>query len=165
MQDQAMRAGNLCGKERTYSISELAQEFDITPRTIRYYEDEGLITPAREGQTRIYSHKDRIRLKLTLRGKRLGFSLAEIRELFDMYGTDRSSRMQLHSMIHLIEASRHSLRQQLEVIQMVMAELDAGEQRCIHSLGGLKTDGDCQTLGVSRPRYPGFPVDIRSGRP
>ncbi|MBP8112808.1 MAG: MerR family DNA-binding transcriptional regulator, partial [Aeromonas sp.] len=52
-----MRAGNLCGKERTYSISELAQEFDITPRTIRYYEDEGLITPAREGQTRIYSHK------------------------------------------------------------------------------------------------------------
>ena len=120
MQDQAMRAGNLCGKERTYSISELAQEFDITPRTIRYYEDEGLITPAREGQTRIYSHKDRIRLKLT----------------------DRSSRMQLHSMIQLIEARRHSLRQQLEDIQMVMAELDAAEQRCIQSLSGLKTDGD-----------------------
>lgn len=112
------------------------------PRTIRYYEDEGLITPTREGQTRIYSHKDRIRLKLTLRGKRLGFSLAEIRELFDMYDTDRSSRMQLHSMIQLIEARRHSLRQQLEDIQMVMAELDAAEQRCIHSLGGLKTDGD-----------------------
>lgn len=103
------------------------------PRTIRYYEDEGLITPTREGQTRIYSHKDRIRLKLTLRGKRLGFSLAEIRELFDMYDTDRSSRMQLHSMIQLIEARRHSLRQQLEDIQMVMAELDAAEQRCIHS--------------------------------
>ena len=106
-----MRARHASGKERTYSISELAQEFDITPRTIRYYEDEGLITPTREGQTRIYSHKDRIRLKLTLRGKRLGFSLAEIRELFDMYDTDRSSRMQLHSMIQLIEARRHSLRQ------------------------------------------------------
>ncbi|ELM3649002.1 MerR family DNA-binding transcriptional regulator, partial [Aeromonas salmonicida subsp. salmonicida] len=75
---------SLPGKEITYSISELAHEFDITPRTIRYYEDEGLITPTREGQTRIYSHKDKIRLKLTLRGKRLGFSLAEIRELFDM---------------------------------------------------------------------------------
>ncbi len=142
MQDQAMRAGNLCGKERTYSISELAQEFDITPRTIRYYEDEGLITPAREGQTPIYSHKDRTRLNLTPRGRRLGFSLAEIRELFDMYDTDRSSRMQLHSMIQLIEARRHSLRQQLEDIQMVMAELDAAEQRCIQSLSGLKTDGD-----------------------
>lgn len=79
---------------------------------------------------------------MTLRGKRLGFSLAEIRELFDMYDTDRSSRMQLHSMIQLIEARRHSLRQQLEDIQMVMAELDAAEQRCIHSLSGLKTDAD-----------------------
>ena len=82
-----MKASPFSGKEVTYSISELAQEFDITPRTIRYYEDEGLITPSREGQTRIYSHKDKIRLKLTLRGKRLGFSLAEIRELFDMYDT------------------------------------------------------------------------------
>ena len=110
----------LPGKEITYSISELAHEFDITPRTIRYYEDEGLITPTREGQTRIYSHKDKIRLKLTLRGNRLGFSLAEIRELFDMYDTDRSSKTQLHSMIQLIDAKRQSLRQQLEDIQMVM---------------------------------------------
>ncbi|WP_323993941.1 MerR family transcriptional regulator [Aeromonas hydrophila] len=132
----------LAGKEVTYSISELAHEFDITPRTIRYYEDEGLITPTREGQTRIYSHKDKIRLKLTLRGKRLGFSLAEIRELFDMYDTDRSSKTQLHSMIQLIEAKRHSLRQQLEDIQMVMAELEAAEQRCVNSLNSLKTSAD-----------------------
>ncbi|MGL6606966.1 MerR family transcriptional regulator [Aeromonas hydrophila] len=126
----------------TYSISELAHEFDITPRTIRYYEDEGLITPTREGQTRIYSHKDKIRLKLTLRGKRLGFSLAEIRELFDMYDTDRSSKTQLNSMIQLIEAKRHSLHQQLEDIQMVMAELEAAEQRCVNSLNSLKTSAD-----------------------
>lgn len=151
-----MRARHASGKERTYSISELAQEFDITPRTIRYYEDEGLITPTREGQTRIYSHKDRIRLKLTLRGKRLGFSLAEIRELFDMYDTDRSSRMQLHSMIQLIEARRHSLRQQLEDIQMVMAELDAAEQRCIHSLGGLKPTGIDRLWGYLAPGIPVF---------
>ncbi|KTA77792.1 MerR family transcriptional regulator [Aeromonas salmonicida] len=133
---------SLPGKEITYSISELAHEFDITPRTIRYYEDEGLITPTREGQTRIYSHKDKIRLKLTLRGKRLGFSLAEIRELFDMYDTDRSSKTQLHSMIQLINAKRQSLHQQLEDIQMVMAELEAAEQRCANSLNSLKSSAD-----------------------
>ncbi|HHQ4675175.1 TPA: MerR family transcriptional regulator [Aeromonas veronii] len=133
---------SLPGKEITYSISELAHEFDVTPRTIRYYEDEGLLTPLREGQTRIYSHRDKIRLKLTLRGKRLGFSLAEIRELFDMYDTDKSSKNQLHSMIQLIEAKRGALRQQLEDIQMVMAELEAAEQRCVNSLNSLKTGAD-----------------------
>ncbi|WP_421324662.1 MerR family transcriptional regulator [Aeromonas sp. 604176] len=133
---------SLPGKEITYSISELAHEFDVTPRTIRYYEDEGLLTPLREGQTRIYSHRDKIRLKLTLRGKRLGFSLAEIRELFDMYDTDKSSKTQLHSMIQLIETKRGVLRQQLEDIQMVMAELEAAEQRCVNSLNSLKTDTD-----------------------
>ncbi|MFM5316864.1 MerR family DNA-binding transcriptional regulator [Aeromonas veronii] len=133
---------SLPGKEITYSISELAHEFDVTPRTIRYYEDEGLLTPLREGQTRIYSHRDKIRLKLTLRGKRLGFSLAEIRELFDMYDTDKSSKTQLHSMIHLIETKRGVLRQQLEDIQMVMAELEAAEQRCVNSLNSLKTGAD-----------------------
>ncbi len=133
---------SLLGKEITYSISELAHEFDVTPRTIRYYEDEGLLTPLREGQTRIYSHRDKIRLKLTLRGKRLGFSLAEIRELFDMYDTDKSSKTQLHSMIQLIDEKRDALRQQLEDIQMVMAELEAAEQRCVNSLNSLKTGAD-----------------------
>ncbi|MFQ1996525.1 MerR family transcriptional regulator [Aeromonas veronii] len=130
------------GKEITYSISELAYEFDVTPRTIRYYEDEGLLTPQREGQTRIYSHRDKIRLKLTLRGKRLGFSLAEIRELFEMYDTDKSSKTQLHSMIQLIEEKRRALHQQLEDIQMVMSELSAAEQRCLNSLDCLKSDTD-----------------------
>ncbi|EPX9366011.1 MerR family DNA-binding transcriptional regulator [Aeromonas veronii] len=133
---------SLPGKEITYSISELAHEFDVTPRTIRYYEDEGLLTPLREGQTRIYSHRDKIRLKLTLRGKRLGFSLAEIRELFDMYDTDKSSKNQLNSMIRLIESKRSALHQQLEDIQMVMAELEAAEQRCVNSLNSLKTGAD-----------------------
>ncbi|WP_374508529.1 MerR family transcriptional regulator [Aeromonas jandaei] len=133
---------SLPGKEITYSISELAHEFDVTPRTIRYYEDEGLLTPQREGQTRIYSHKDKIRLKLTLRGKRLGFSLAEIRELFDMYDTDKSSKNQLNSMIRLIENKRSALHQQLEDIQMVMAELEAAEQRCVNSLNNLKSASD-----------------------
>lgn len=130
------------GKEITYSISELAHEFDITPRTIRYYEDEGLLTPQREGQTRIYSHREKTRLKLTLRGKRLGFSLAEIRELFEMYDTDRSSNTQLNSMIQLIDEKRSALRQQLDDIQMVMAELEAAEQRCVNSLNSLKSSAD-----------------------
>ena len=69
---------------RTFSISELAREFDVTTRSIRFYEDQGLLNPTRQGQTRIYSRQDRVRLKLTLRGKRLGFSLADIRELFDL---------------------------------------------------------------------------------
>lgn len=79
---------------------------------------------------------------MTLRGKRLGFTLAEIRELFDMYDTDRSSKNQLNSMIQLIDSRRQVLRQQLEDIQMVMAELDAAEQRCVNSLNGLKTSAD-----------------------
>jgi DNA-binding transcriptional MerR regulator len=133
---------SLPGKEITYSISELAHEFDVTPRTIRYYEDEGLLTPQREGQTRIYSHKEKTRLKLTLRGKRLGFSLAEIRELFEMYDTDKSSNIQLNSMILLIDEKRSALRQQLDDIQMVMAELEAAEQRCVNSLNSLKTSAD-----------------------
>ncbi|WP_429009939.1 MerR family transcriptional regulator [Aeromonas allosaccharophila] len=133
---------SLPSKEITYSISDLAHEFDVTPRTIRYYEDEGLLTPLREGQTRIYNHRDKIRLKLTLRGKRLGFSLAEIRELFEMYDTDRSSKTQLHSMIQLIEEKRGALLQQLEDIQMVMTELEAAEQRCVNSLNSLKSGAD-----------------------
>ncbi|MNE92415.1 MerR, DNA binding [compost metagenome] len=79
---------------------------------------------------------------MTLRGKRLGFSLAEIRELFDLYDTDKTSRTQLHSMIQIIEARRHSLRQQLEDIQMVMAELEVAEQRCVNSLNALKTGAE-----------------------
>ena len=73
--------------ETTYSITELAREFQMTPRAIRYYEDHGLLAPERKGMQRVYSKRDRTRLKLTLRGKRLGLSLAEIRELINMYDT------------------------------------------------------------------------------
>ena len=122
---------------RSYSISELAREFDITTRSIRFYEDQGLINPAREGQTRIYSKQDRVRLKLTLRGKRLGFTLAEIRELFDLYDADKSSRTQLQTMLELVEEKRETLQQQMEDIRMVLLELDAAERRCQQALGQL----------------------------
>ncbi|HDO1381804.1 MerR family transcriptional regulator [Aeromonas veronii] len=122
---------------RRFSISELAREFDITTRSIRFYEDQGLLNPAREGQTRIYSKQDRVRLKLTLRGKRLGFSLAEIRELFDLYDADKSSRTQLQTMLGLVEEKRETLQQQMEDIKMVLLELDAAEQRCQQALSQL----------------------------
>ena len=122
---------------RRISISELAREFDITTRSIRFYEDQGLLNPAREGQTRIYSKQDRVRLKLTLRGKRLGFSLAEIRELFDLYDADKSSRTQLQTMLGLVEEKRETLQQQMEDIRMVLLELDAAEQRCQQALSQL----------------------------
>ncbi|WP_167386780.1 MerR family transcriptional regulator [Aeromonas cavernicola] len=122
---------------RSYSISELAREFDITTRSIRFYEDQGLLTPAREGQNRIYSKQDRVRLRLTLRGKRLGFSLAEIRELFDLYDADKSSRTQLQTMVGLVTAKREALQQQMDDIRMVLLELDAAEQRCQQALRQL----------------------------
>ena len=122
---------------RRFSISELAREFDITTRSIRFYEDQGLLNPAREGQTRIYSKQDRVRLKLTLRGKRLGFSLAEIRELFDLYDADKSSRTQLQTMLGLVTDKRETLQQQMEDIRMVLLELDAAEQRCQQALAQL----------------------------
>ncbi|WP_279462798.1 MerR family transcriptional regulator [Aeromonas veronii] len=122
---------------RRFSISELAREFDITTRSIRFYEDQRLLNPAREGQTRIYSKQDRVRLKLTLRGKRLGFSLAEIRELFDLYDADKSSRTQLQTMLGLVEEKRETLQQQMEDIRMVLLELDAAEQRCQQALSQL----------------------------
>ncbi|ATP09795.1 MerR family transcriptional regulator [Aeromonas salmonicida] len=123
---------------RTYSISELAREFDVTTRSIRFYEDQGLLNPARQGQTRIYSKQDRVRLKLTLRGKRLGFSLADIRDLFDLYDADKSSRTQLQTMLGLVADKRETLQQQLEDIKMVLLELDAAEQRCQQALVQLQ---------------------------
>lgn len=122
---------------RTFTISELAREFDVTTRSIRFYEDQGLLDPARQGQTRIYSRQDRVRLKLTLRGKRLGFSLADIRELFDLYDADKSSRTQLQTMLSLVAAKRQTLEQQLEDIKMVLLELEAAEQRCQQALDQL----------------------------
>ncbi|ASI23478.1 TPA: MerR family DNA-binding transcriptional regulator [Aeromonas salmonicida] len=123
---------------RTHSISELAREFDVTTRSIRFYEDQGLLNPARQGQTRIYSKQDRVRLKLTLRGKRLGFSLADIRDLFDLYDADKSSRTQLQTMLGLVADKRETLQQQLEDIKMVLLELDAAEQRCQQALAQLQ---------------------------
>jgi DNA-binding transcriptional MerR regulator len=122
-------------QETTYSIAELAREFDLTPRAIRYYEDQGLIAPARAGVQRIYDKRDRTRLKLTLRGKRLGLSLAEIRELIDMYDTAPESS-QLARLLEVLERQRAKLQQQREDIEAVLGELDAFENQCRELLTG-----------------------------
>ena len=116
--------------ERTeYSISELAREFDVTPRAIRFYEDQGLLSPRRDGQRRIYTPRDRTRLKLTLRGKRLGLSLSEIRELIDMYEPGRDQRPQLERFREVLEAHRRSLLQQRADIEAQLGEIQTFEKR------------------------------------
>lgn len=127
-------------KEQTYTITELAREFDITPRAIRFYEDQGLLTPARAGRARVYSKADRTRLKLTLRGKRLGLSLAEIRELIDMYGGVRNYAPQLQSFLKVLAARRATLEQQREDIEAVLGEIGMLEKQC-HSLLGHNAAG------------------------
>lgn len=118
----------------TYSISDLSKEFDITTRSIRFYEDQGLLKPRRRGQTRIYTPKDKVRLKLILRGKRLGFSLAETRRLFELYDADKSSESQLKTMLSLIEEKKDTLLQQMDDIKVVLMELNSVEQQCQDAL-------------------------------
>jgi len=116
--------------ERTeFSISELAREFDVTPRAIRFYEAEGLISPRRDGQRRIYTPRDRTRLKLTLRGKRLGLALSEIRELIDMYEPGRDARPQLERFLAVLESHKASLLQQRADIEAQLSEIQTFEKR------------------------------------
>jgi DNA-binding transcriptional MerR regulator len=123
--------------ERTeFSISELAREFDVTPRAIRFYEDQGLLAPRREGQRRIYTGRDRTRLKLTLRGKRLGLTLSEIRELIDMYEPGRDERPQLERFLAVLETHKKSLVQQRADIEAQLAELQTFEKRVRKRLKG-----------------------------
>ncbi len=117
-------------KERAeFSIGELAREFDVTPRAIRFYEDQGLLAPRREGQRRIYTHRDRTRLKLTLRGKRLGLTLSEIRELIDMYEPGRDERAQLERFLAVLASHRSALEQQRADLEAQLSEIGAFEKR------------------------------------
>jgi DNA-binding transcriptional MerR regulator len=118
----------------SFSIGELAREFDITTRSIRFYEDQGLILPNRKGQTRIYNQRDRVRLRLILRGKRLGFSLAETGRLFELYDADTSSATQLIEIMELISNKKKDLNQQLEDIKAVLIELTGLEKNCQNAL-------------------------------
>lgn len=114
--------------ERTYSISDFAREFDTTTRAIRFYESEGLLAPARDGQKRIYTHADYVKLKLIMRGKRLGWTLAESRELIEMYDPS-GNQAQYKRVLEKIAESRERMQHQLHEIEQAMMELDAQEKR------------------------------------
>ncbi|HSN33829.1 MAG TPA: MerR family DNA-binding transcriptional regulator [Ideonella sp.] len=115
---------------RTFTITELAQEFDVTPRAIRFYEDVGLLTPARSGRQRVYAQRDRTRLKLTLRGKRLGLSLQEVKQLVDMYESPSDTAQQLEAFLVVLQAHRRQLERQLDDIEVTLAEIGQHEDRC-----------------------------------
>jgi len=117
-----------------YSISQLSKEFEITTRTIRHYEDLGLLAPARRGQTRVYSPADRIRLKLILRGKRLGLSLDDSREIIDMYEPGKTNVDQLRKLINAIQSQRNKFNQQLDDISKLLQDLNKAETDCVEAL-------------------------------
>jgi DNA-binding transcriptional MerR regulator len=121
--------------ETTYTITDLAREFGLTTRAIRFYEDQGLLSPQRAGRSRIYGNRDRVRLKLTLRGKRLGLALSEIRELIDMYDATTGDRAQLERFIEVLEKRRSALEQQREDIEAVLEDITSFERQCRELLG------------------------------
>jgi len=114
----------------TYPISVLAREFALTTRAIRFYEDCGLITPARVGGARVYGERERVRIKLILRGKRLGLSLAEIAEILDLYEVSRNERAQLEKFLVVLADRRARLLQQKEDIDATLAEIAGVEREC-----------------------------------
>lgn len=124
---------------KTYTISDLAQEFGVTTRTLRHYEDQGLVTPAREGINRIYTPRDRVRLKLALRGKRLGFSLGEIRELFELHDLAGSERRQLEEFSVRLERRRAQLEQQREDVEVMLNEIRFFATQCQRQLAEAGT--------------------------
>ena len=122
----------------TYTITELAHEFGVTPRAIRFYEDQGLLAPKREGtggRTRVYSARERTRLKLTLRGKRLGLSLSEIKALVDMYESPKDSAAQLKRFLAVLAQHRETLERQRADLEETLAEIGAHEDECRRLLG------------------------------
>ncbi len=122
-----------------FTIGDLAREFDLTTRTIRYYEDKMLLQPMRRGQKRIYSRADRTRLKLILRGKRLGWNLDEILEVIQLYARPDGEKRQLEMMVSKINNSRNTLLDQQEDIKIALEELDEIEARCHQQLVQIKS--------------------------
>jgi DNA-binding transcriptional MerR regulator len=112
----------------TFSIGELAREFDLTTRAIRFYEDCGLLTPQRSGRTRVYTLRDRTRLKLTLRGKRLGLTLAEVKDLVDMYESPRDTQAQLKKFLAVLAEHRAQLEQQMADLNITLDEVRTHEK-------------------------------------
>lgn len=125
---------------RTWTIAEIADEFAITHRTVRYYEDKGLVTPERRGTLRVFHPRDRTRLRLVLRGKRLGFPLDEIRTIVDMYDQQPGESGQLSYLLDQIDERRGGLWLRRRDIDAALAELDDLEHRCRTDLARLAAE-------------------------
>jgi DNA-binding transcriptional MerR regulator len=127
-----------------FAISDLAREFGITPRTIRFWEDQGILAPEREGSKRVFTRRDRARLKMALRGKRLGLSLAEIKDLIGMYASTEDETPQLLECLRLMSSRREALEQQREDIEAMLGEISQFEQQCQREL--IRRDAQIKIL-------------------
>lgn len=123
--------------EKTWTIAQVSDDFDVTHRTVRHYEDLGLLTPERRGTQRVYRRRDRTRLALILRGKRLGFPLEQIRTIIDLYDAPRGRRSQLEYVLAQIDDRRADLEQRRRDLDEALAELETFETRCRDDLGRL----------------------------
>jgi DNA-binding transcriptional MerR regulator len=122
---------------REWTIAQIAEEFGVTHRTVRYYEDQGLIAPERRGTQRVFHPRDRVRLALVLRGRRIGFDLEKIRRIVDMYDQSPGEVGQLQFLLDEIAARRSELEQRRADIEQTLAELDEVEERCLGDLRRL----------------------------
>ncbi|MFH1803627.1 MAG: MerR family DNA-binding transcriptional regulator [Pseudomonadota bacterium] len=136
--------------EKLYSITELAEEFDITPRAIRFYETKGLLSPQRAGATRVYNYRDRARLVLVLRGKRLGFSLEDIKEYIDLYDADRTRSDQLAHLMLVGRKRITELEQQLDDVQTTLIELRVIEAEAADALRARGLDPERALAEISQ---------------
>lgn len=127
--------------DQTYSISELAKEFDVTTRAIRLYEESGLLAPERDGSRRIYHEKDRVRLRLTLRGKRIGFTLAEVKDMFDLYDSKPidGEKKQILYLLDIMEQRLETLKLQREELELAVVDIESVCERARETLEELET--------------------------
>ncbi len=126
--------------DKIYSVTQLANDLGITPRTIRFYEDQGLILPQRAGNTRVYTHRDRARMILILRGKRLGFSIKDIKEFLDLYVVDTTQVEQLQLLVGKVRSRVAQLEDQLQAVQASLGELREIERLSLEMLSNKGVD-------------------------
>jgi DNA-binding transcriptional MerR regulator len=138
MTRQAAKINEIDNAKCSWGIGELATEFGITSRTLRVYEEEGLLDPEREGTRRIYNDRNRVRLRLILRGKRLGWSLSEIRESFDLYDSNQGEQAQLELMLSKLEQRRETLIAQRDDIDSALWDLQQVESNARKSLRAIR---------------------------
>lgn len=132
--------GSIAVMDKIYSVTELAKDLGITPRTIRFYEDQGLILPQRAGTTRVYTHRDRARMILILRGKRLGFTLKDIKEFLDLYVVDTTQVEQLRALINKVRGRIAQLEDQRQAVETSLSELRDIERMSLESLKSKGVD-------------------------